>query len=53
MKGENEDLNRSVVNLKVYEKFVATNKGIVKIYRDKQNIVIEKFQLKIVSEYME
>ena len=54
LKDENEDLNRSVVNLKVYkEKFVATNKEIVKIYRDKQNIVNEKFQLKNVSEKME
>jgi hypothetical protein len=54
LKDENEDLNRSVVNLKVYkEKFVATNKEIVKIYRDKQNVINEKFQLKNVSEKME
>eukprot|EP00944_MAST-04C_sp_MAST-4C-sp1_P001469 g1469.t1 len=54
LKDENEDLNRSVTNLKVYkDKFVAANKEIVKIYRDKQKIAKERVKQKDVSDKME
>ena len=54
LKDENEDLNRSVTNLKVYkDKFVAANKEIVKIYRDKQKLANERVKQKSVSDKME
>ena len=51
LKDENEDLNRRCCKFEsVQRKVCLYNKEIVKIYRDKQNIVNEKFQLKNVSE---
>lgn len=54
LKDENEDLSRSVTNLKIYKgKFVAANKEIVKIYRDKQKLANERVKQKDVSDKME